>query len=52
MNYSSIFIILKMKREMILMFSLKEKFKFSDDGIDFLFYNDVPKLSTVNGRLY
>lgn len=28
------------------MFSLKEKFKFLDDGIDFPFYNDVPKLST------
>lgn len=28
------------------MFSLKDKFKFLDDGIDFPFYNDVPKLST------
>lgn len=27
------------------MFSLKEKFKFLDEGIDFPFYNDVPKLS-------
>lgn len=31
---------------MIIMFSLKDKFKFLDDGIDFPFYNDVPKLST------
>ncbi len=30
------------------MFSLKDKFKFLDDGIDFPFYNDVPKLSTAD----
>ena len=30
----------------LLCFSLKEKFKFLDEGIDFPFYNDVPKLST------
>lgn len=29
------------------MFNLKEKFEFLDDGIDFPFYNDVPKLSAV-----
>lgn len=28
------------------MFNLKEKFKFLEDGIDFPFYNDIPKLST------
>lgn len=27
------------------MFNLKEKFKFLEDGIDFPFYNDMPKLS-------
>lgn len=30
------------------MFNLKEKFEFLEDGIDFPFYNDIPKLS-VNG---
>ena len=30
------------------MFSLKDNFKFLDDGIDFPFYNDVPKLSTAD----
>lgn len=29
-----------------ILVSFKEKFKFLDDGIDFPFYNDVPKLST------
>ena len=29
------------------MVSLKEKFKFLEDGVDFPFYNDIPKLSTV-----
>ena len=28
------------------MFNLKEKFEFLEDGIDFPFYNDKPKLST------
>ena len=28
--------------------SLKEKFEFLDDGIDIPFYNDIPKLSTVD----
>ena len=28
------------------MFNLKEKFQFLEDGIDFPFYNDKPKLST------
>jgi hypothetical protein len=30
------------------MFSLREKFEFLDDGIDFPFYNDVPKLSKLD----
>ena len=29
------------------MFDLKEKFEFLEDGIDFPFYNDVPKLSRI-----
>lgn len=29
------------------MVSFKEKFKFLEDGVDFPFYNDTPKLSTV-----
>ncbi len=29
------------------MFNLKEKFEFLEDGIDFPFYNDIPKLSTT-----
>ena len=29
------------------MFNIKEKFKFLEDGIDFPFYNDIPKLSTI-----
>lgn len=29
------------------MVSLKEKFNFLEDGVDFPFYNDIPKLSTV-----
>lgn len=29
------------------MFSLKEKFQFLEDGIDFPFYNDIPKLSVA-----
>ena len=33
---------------MISVFSLKETFKFLDDGIDVPFYNDVPKLSTFD----
>lgn len=30
------------------MFNLKEKFEFLEDGIDFPFYNDIPKLSGVD----
>lgn len=33
------------------MVSLKEKFKFLEDGVDFPFYNDIPKLSTVEWLL-
>ena len=29
------------------MVSLKEKFKFLEDGVDFPFYNDIPKLSAI-----
>ena len=29
------------------MFNIKKKFKFLEDGIDFPFYNDIPKLSTI-----
>ena len=29
------------------MLSIREKFKFLEDGVDFPFYNDIPKLSTV-----
>lgn len=28
------------------MFNIKEKFEFLEDGVDFPFYNDIPKLST------
>jgi hypothetical protein len=30
------------------MVSLKEELKFLDDGIDIPFYNDIPKLSTLD----
>ncbi len=30
------------------MYSLKEQFEFLDDGIDVPFYNDIPKLSTLD----
>lgn len=30
----------------IIMFNIKEKFEFLEDGVDFPFYNDIPKLST------
>ena len=29
------------------MFKIKEKFEFLEDGLDFPFYNDVPKLSKM-----
>ena len=29
------------------MFNLKEKFEFLEDGVDFPFYNDIPKLSSA-----
>jgi len=29
------------------MFNLKDKFEFLEDGVDFPFYNDVPKLSAA-----
>ena len=33
------------------MVSLKEKLEFLEDGIDFPFYNDIPKLSTAEWLL-
>lgn len=30
------------------MFNLKEKFEFLEDGIDFPFYNGIPKLSKID----
>lgn len=30
-----------------VMISIREKFKFLEDGVDFPFYNDIPKLSTA-----